>query len=148
MFAVRCRHPVTRAVQVLQQVVAAYVACCGPDSTQQDADRLAAAGRSLRDTCDALRRTLTVTEAGPLAEAMTGSLLGFDAAPMMLGSALHDGMADPNSISTINVQSCLPAYVALIRQIFVSGWLTSSSAPQSLHVLAAWRLVSRPALPR
>ena len=72
----------TLAVTALRQATRAYEACHGADSRQQDAARSAAAERSLQDACDALRRTVAMTDAGPLAEAMTGAAL--NTTPMLL----------------------------------------------------------------
>ena len=63
----------SQAVQALHQAAAAREACRERENSErQDADpSQSAADDRLRDTCEAVCSALSVTEAGPLAEAMT-----------------------------------------------------------------------------
>jgi len=66
---------VTQAVHALHQAVAAREACPGEGGDRQDAEQpRPAADERMRDACVAVCSALSLTEAGALAEAMTGVL--------------------------------------------------------------------------
>ena len=67
------RHPVTQAVHALHQAVVAHEACRRESGECHDAEQARpAADARMRDACEAVCSALSATEAGALAEAMTG----------------------------------------------------------------------------